>query len=154
MPDLRRNASVPPANDKDEPQQSAAAGTAAVPKGPAGEVGAALPEAATAAFAALVHLLRLMAADLVLHRPGADIERFEQAVRTKIEQFVSPTSNQSAREAGLAFARHLVDQVLVQVRAQAEIKRSLSSQRQTAQAEKSASSPAVATDADLPKFLN
>ena len=79
-----------------------------------------------------------MAADLVLHRPDPDLERFEQAVRTKIEQFVSPTANQSARDAGLAFARHLVEQVLTQLRAQVEIKKSLSLKTQATPAEKAA----------------
>ena len=154
MPDLRRDPSDPKQKDNDSQPQAATTVAAPVPKGPAEEVGNALPEPATVAFAALLHLLRLMAADLVLYRPDADIERFEQAVRTKIEQFVSPTTNQTARDAGLAFARHLVEQVLVQIRAQAEIKKRLSPQRQSAQAEKSAPSPAVAPDADLPKFLN
>ncbi len=61
------------------------------PTGVVAEVAGALPEAATASFAALLHLIRLMAGDLVLHRPDADIERFEQAVRSKIDQFTSPT---------------------------------------------------------------
>jgi hypothetical protein len=154
MPELRRNPSKSGAEDNDSPQQDAAGPTAAAPKGMAEEVSNSLPEPATAAFAALLHLLRLMAADLVLGRPDVDIDRFEQAVRAKIEQFVSPTANQSAREAGLAFARFLVEQVLVQVRAQVEIKKSLSPQRQTTQAEKPAPSPAAVADAGLPKFLN
>jgi len=154
MPELRRDPSDPTQKDNDSQPQAATAVTAPAPKGLAEEVGNALPEPATVAFAALLHLLRLMAADLVLYRPDADIERFEQAVRTKIEQFVSPTVNQAARDAGLAFARHLVEQVLVQVRAQAEIKKSLSAQRPTPQAEKSAPPPVAVADADLPKFLN
>ena len=123
------------------------------PRGPVDEVAAALPESATAAFAALLHLIRLMGADLVLNRPDADLERFEQAVRTKIEQFASPTANQGARDAGLAFARHLVEQVLTQIRAQVQIKKSLSVNRQTALAEKTAA-PAPEAHANLPKFLN
>jgi hypothetical protein len=74
--------------------------------------------------AALLHLLRLMGAELVLTR-GGEIGQFEQAVRAKIDQFSSPTANQQARHAGLACARHLVEQVLTQIRAQAELKRSL-----------------------------
>jgi len=154
MPEIRRDLSDPKPKDNDNQQQAGTTISAPAPNGLADEVGNALSEPATVAFAALLHLLRLMAADLVLYRPDADIERFEQAVRTKIEQFVSPTANQTARDAGLAFARHLVEQVLVQIRAQAEIKKRLSPQRQSAQAEKSAPSPAVAPDADLPKFLN
>ena len=153
MPEPRRDPSDPKQKDNDSQQPASTTAAAPVPGRLAEEVGSALPEPATVAFAALLHLLRLMAADLVLFRPDADIERFEQAVRSKIEQFVSPTTNQAARDAGLAFARHLVEQVLVQVRAQAEIKKSLSAQRQTPQAEKSAP-PAVVADADLPKFLN
>ncbi len=134
------------ANDGDSP-------TGAAPRGPVEEVSAALPEAATAAFAALLHLIRLMAADLVLHRSDANLERFEQAVRTKIEQFVSPTANQSARDAGLAFARHLVELVLTQLRAQVEIKKSLSLPRQATAAEKPATA-ATPADSELPKFMN
>jgi hypothetical protein len=89
----------------------------------------------------------------VLHRPDPDLERFEQAVRTKIEQFTSPTANQTARDAGLAFARHLVEQVLTQIRAQVQIKKSLSVSRQTAPVEKPAA-PAPEAQADAPKFLN
>jgi len=140
----------------DAPESDASANGPAVattPRGPVEEVAAALPESATAAFAALLHLIRLMGADLVLHRPDADVERFEQAVRTKIEQFTSPTANQSARDAGLAFARYLVEQVLTQIRAQAQIKKSLSVNRPTAPAEKTTAPPAGA-QADLPKFLN
>ena len=112
--------------DNDASTTGAASPTGNAPRGTVEEVGAALPEAATAAFAALLHLIRLMGADLVLNRADADLERFEQAVRTKIEQFTSPTANQSARDAGLAFARYLVEQVLTQMRAQAQIKKSLS----------------------------
>lgn len=94
-----------------------------------------------------------MGGDIVLHRPDADFERFEQAVRTKIEQFTSPTTNQRVRDAGLAFARHLVEQVLMQLRAEVQIKKSLSINPQTAPAEKAAA-PAAEVHADLPKFQN
>jgi hypothetical protein len=77
-----------------------------------------------AALAAILHLVRLMAAELVLAR-GSDIALFEQAVRTKLGDFTSPTTNEEARQAGLAHARHLVEHVLTQIRAQAELKRSL-----------------------------
>ena len=92
----------------------------------AGGFETAFTEAGAAAVAALLHLLRLMGAELVLMRPDCDPTRFEQAVRSKIGQFPSPSSNEQAREAGLAHARHLVEQVLMQIRAQAELKKSLS----------------------------
>jgi hypothetical protein len=85
----------------------------------------AFTEAGAAAVAALLHLLRLMGAELVLMRPDCDPTRFEQAVRSKIGQFPSPTASGQAREAGLAHARHLVEQVLMQIRAQAELRKSL-----------------------------
>jgi hypothetical protein len=77
-----------------------------------------------ATIAAILHLVRLMGAELVLAR-GCDIAMFEQSVRTKLREFTSPTANQDARQAGLAHARHLVEQVLTQIRAQAELKKSL-----------------------------
>jgi hypothetical protein len=91
----------------------------------AADIGASFPEAATETIAALLHLIKLMGGELVLNVAGADTERFERAVRAKIEQFTSPTTNPAARKAGLAFASHLVEQVLTQLRAQAEVKRSL-----------------------------
>ena len=81
-----------------------------------------------ATVAALLHLLRLTGAELVLMRRDCDPTFFEQAVRAKIAQFASPTANAHAREAGLAHARYLVEQVLLQIRAQAELKRSLGPQ--------------------------
>jgi hypothetical protein len=84
-----------------------------------------LSDEAAAAFAAVLHLLRLVSAELVLFR-GLDAQRLEKAMREKIGEFTSPVPNQQAREGGLAFARTLVDQILVQVRAQAEVKNSLS----------------------------
>ena len=75
-------------------------------------------------MAAILHLLRLVSADLVLFR-GLDIDRLEKAMREKISEFTNPIANQQAKEAGLAFARGLVDQILVQVRAQAELKNTL-----------------------------
>jgi hypothetical protein len=149
MAELRARTADSP--ERDDSTNGPAAPTA--PRGPVDEVAAALPESATAAFAALLHLIRLMGADLVLNRADADLDRFEQAVRTKIEQFTSPTANQSARDAGLAFARHLVEQVLTQIRAQVQIKKSLSVNRQTASAEKTAA-PASEAHTELPKFLN
>jgi hypothetical protein len=68
----------------------------------------AFTEAGGAAVAALLHLLRLMGAELVLMRPDSDPAPFEQAVREKIEHFTSPTANEHARAAGLAHARYLV----------------------------------------------
>lgn len=91
----------------------------------AAHIGSGFPEAANETIAALLHLIKLMGGELVLNVAGGETERFERAVRTKIEQFTSPTSNPDARKSGLAFASHLVEQVLTQLRAQAEVKRSL-----------------------------
>jgi hypothetical protein len=77
-----------------------------------------------ATVAAILHLVRLMGAELVLVR-GIDIAQFEKSVRAKLGEFTSPTADQKARKAGLAQARPLVEQVLTQVRAQAELKKSL-----------------------------
>jgi hypothetical protein len=84
----------------------------------------AFNEAAGAMVAAVLHLVRLLGAELVLAR-GYDIGHLEQAVHAKLNEFTSPTANQQAREAGLAQARHLVEQVLTQIRAQVELKKSL-----------------------------
>jgi hypothetical protein len=93
-----------------------------------------------------------MGGELVLNVAGAETERFERAVRSKIEQYTSPTTNLAARKAGLAFASHLVEQVLTQLRAQAEVKRSLgksqSPQRQGGGADKASTTPISS------KFLN
>jgi hypothetical protein len=148
MADFRTHAADAPESDASTDGPAATSS-----RGLVEDVAAALPESATAAFAALPHLIRLMGGDIVLHRPDADFKSFEQAVRSKIEQFTSPTANQSARDAGLAFARHLVEQVLTQLRAQVQIKKSLSINTQTAPAEKPAA-PAAEAHADLPKFLN
>jgi hypothetical protein len=88
-------------------------------------------EAGGAAVAALLHLMRLMGAELVLMRPDCDPTRLEQAVRAKIDQFPTPTTNEAARQAGLVHARHLVEQVLAQIRAQAELKKCLAPLKQT-----------------------
>ena len=50
---------------------------------------------------------------------------WRKAMREKISEFTSPIANQQAKDVGLAFARSLVDKILVQVRAQAELKNSL-----------------------------
>jgi hypothetical protein len=84
----------------------------------------AFTEAAGAMVAAVLHLVRLLGAELVLAR-GHDIGHLEQAVHAKLKDFTSPTANPQAREAGLAQARHLVEQVLTQIRAQVELKKSL-----------------------------
>jgi hypothetical protein len=118
---------------------------------PIEEIAAALPEAGSAAIAALLHLIRLMGAELVLAQPGCETERFEKAVRTKIEQFTSPTANQGARDAGLAFARHLVEQVLTQIRAQAQVKRSLTPAHQAAHQQ---NPEAAEAEPEMPRFLN
>jgi hypothetical protein len=118
----------------------------------AADIGAAFPEAATETIAALLHLIKLMGGELVLNVAGGETVRFEHAVRTKIEQYTSPTSSQAARKSGLDFASHLVEQVLTQLRAQAEVKRSLAKSRQEGRQEP----PADAGDAAAspPKFLN
>ena len=78
------------------------------------------------AVAAILNIFRLAAAELVLFRSKAsDPAWFEQAVQAKLDQFTSPTRDPHAHEAGLACARHLINQVLVQIRAQADIKKSL-----------------------------
>ena len=75
--------------------------------------------------AALLNLLRLIGAELVHSQSGCEIERFEQAVRAKIGQFLSPTTNEHARAVGLAHARQLVEHVMAQIRAQAQLQKSL-----------------------------
>jgi hypothetical protein len=125
--------------------------TIAAPGHSIAETGADFPEAATETIAALLNLIRLMGAELVLNGAGGETERFERAVRAKIEQYSSPTRNQAARQSGLAFARYLVEQVITQIRAQAQVKKSLG---------KGQSGPQDAARADtikdpaLRKFLN
>jgi hypothetical protein len=106
----------------------------------------AFTESGGAAVAALLHLLRLMAAELVLSR-GVDIGQFEAVVRVKIDQFSSPTADPQARAAGLGYARHLVEQVLTQVRAPAELKRGLTAKGRAAPGQRAASD-------DDPRLLN
>ena len=118
---------------------------------PVADIGASFPEAATETIAALLHLIKLMGGELVLNVAGGETERFERAVRSKITQYSSPTTNSPARKSGLAFATHLVEQVLTQLRAQAEVKRSLAkgkgAQRQKASADDAGRLPTS-------KFLN
>ena len=66
-----------------------------------------------------------MGSEIVLGRPDCDPTSFEQAVRTKLNQFSSPTRNKEAVELGISFAQSLVDQVLSQIRAQAQVKQKL-----------------------------
>ena len=122
---VTRGVSNPRGDSKELPETAApaVAGVAAHDEGV--RAASAFTEAGGATVAALLHLLRLLGAELVLIR-GIDVAQFEQAVRAKISDFTSPTANRDAREAGLAQARHLVEQVLTQVRAQAELKKSLS----------------------------
>ena len=63
-------------------------------------------------------------AELVLNH-GLDVGRFEVAARKKIDEFTSPTTNSHARDAGLAFAHQMLEQLLVQIHAQAEVKQRL-----------------------------
>jgi hypothetical protein len=65
-------------------------------------------EESSVTAAALLNLVRLLGGELVLVR-GLEVGKFEHAVR----------------KAGIARARHLVEQVLTQIRAQAEVKSSL-----------------------------
>jgi hypothetical protein len=62
-----------------------------------------------ATVAAILHLVRLMGAELVLAR-GHDLGQFEHAVRAKLGEFTSPTADPEARRAGLAHAHHLIEQ--------------------------------------------
>ena len=80
-------------------------------------------EAGGVTVAAVLHLV---SAELVLTR-GLDADRFEAAARKKLHEFTSPTANRDANDAGLTFVQHLVEQVLVQIRAQAELKKRLGS---------------------------
>jgi hypothetical protein len=104
--------------------------------GEGGEVGRSksqepgFSEAASETVAALLHLIRLIGAELVLNR-GSNFAEFEQAVRKQIGHFSSPTANPQARDAGLARAQQLVEHVLSQIRAQAELKHSLSAREGT-----------------------
>jgi hypothetical protein len=131
----------------DSPEPAASASVTS----PVTDIGASFPEAATETIAALLHLIKLMGGELVLNVAGGETERFERAVRSKIAQYSSPTTNPPARKSGLAFATHLVEQVLTQLRAQAEVKRSLAKgkgiQHQKPSADDAAPPPAS-------KFLN
>jgi hypothetical protein len=81
-------------------------------------------EAGGVTVAAILHLLRLVSAELVLLR-GLDITHFETAARKKLDELTSPTANRHARDMGPAFAHDPLAQVLVQIRAQAEVKKRL-----------------------------
>jgi hypothetical protein len=122
---VTRGVSGPRGDSKELPETATPAVAGVAAHDEAGRPASAFTEVGGATVAALLHLLRLLGAELVLIR-GIDIAQFEQAVRAKISDFTSPTANREAREAGLTQARHLVEQVLTQVRAQAELKKSLS----------------------------
>jgi len=134
------------------PETAAPAVTGVAAHDEAGRPASAFTETGGATVAALLHLLRLLSAELVLIR-GIDIAQFEQAVRAKISDFTSPTANREAREAGLTQARHLVEQVLTQVRAQAELKKSLSTNAASAPVAH-APQPDDSRHAVAPKLLN
>ena len=119
---------------------------------PAADISASFPEAATETIAALLHLIKLMGGELVLNVAGGETERFERAVRSKITQYSSPTTNPPARKSGLAFATHLVEQVLTQLRAQAEVKRSLAKGKGAPRQKASADDAGPSSPAS--KFLN
>lgn len=106
-------------------------------------------ESGSVTLAALLNLLRLMGAELVLTHAGGETARFEQAVRAKIGQFTSSPAKPEAREAGLAYAKHLVEQVIAQIRAQAQLQKSLSPAPR-----REAPAPAAAPAPHLPRLLN
>jgi hypothetical protein len=112
------------------------------------EPAAFFTEAGSAAVASLLHLIKLMGAELVLVR-GGDMAQFEQAVRSKAGDFTSPTPNKQARDAGLAHARQLVEHVLTQIRAQAELRKSLMAGHTDARP-----GPAAPPAPDTPRLLN
>jgi hypothetical protein len=114
----------------------------------AGDAGVYFTAAGGATVAAILHLVRLMGAELVLVR-GIDIAQFEQSVRARLGEFTSPTTSPEARNAGLAHARHLIEQVLTQIRAQAELKKSL-----TVGNEKAPELHAVPSTHPVSKLLN
>lgn len=149
---VTRGVSGPRGDNKELPETAAPAVAGVATHDQAGHPASAFTEVGGATVAALLHLLRLLSAELVLIR-GIDIAQFEQAVRAKISDFTSPTANREAREAGLTQARHLVEQVLTQVRAQAELKKSLSA---TATATSGAHAPQRddSPHAVAPKLLN
>jgi hypothetical protein len=86
---------------------------------------AKLSEQSATVISVLLHLLRLSGAELVLTNLKCDPERFEEAIRAKMDEFAGLTAAGEPRDEGLSLARHLVEQVLVQIRAQSELKRSL-----------------------------
>jgi hypothetical protein len=149
---VTRGVSGPRGDSKELPETTAPAITGVAAHDEAGRPAGAFTEAGGATVAALLHLLRLLSAELVLIR-GIDIAQFEQAVRAKISDFTSPTANREARETGLTQARHLVEQVLTQVRAQAELKKSLSATA-TAAPGVHAPQPDDSPHAVAPKLLN
>jgi hypothetical protein len=119
----------------------------------AGQPANSFTETGGATVAALLHLLRLLGAELVLVR-GIEITQFEQAVRAKIGDFTSPTANGGAREVGLAHARYLLEQVLTQVRAQAELKKSLSVAAEAVEPARATHPDGGSTHVAAPKLLN
>jgi hypothetical protein len=84
-----------------------------------------------------------------LTRGGGETERFGQVVRAKIGQFTSPTADPEAREAGLTHAKHMVEQVIAQIRAQGQLQKSLLSA-----ARREVPPCAVAAAPHLPRLLN
>jgi hypothetical protein len=99
--------------------------TSGVTTGNSGQSEIAFTESGRVTLAALLHLLRLLGAELVLMHWRCDAARLEQAVHSKIGQFTSPTENPQARQAGRAYAQYLVEKVSTQIRAQAELKKGL-----------------------------
>jgi hypothetical protein len=106
-------------------------------------------ESGSVTVAALLNLVRLMGAELVLNHAGGETGRFEKAVRAKIGQFATPTADAQARELGLARAKNLMEQVIAQIRAQAQLHKSLS-----AATRRRSSEQATVPTADVPRLLN
>jgi hypothetical protein len=76
-----------------------------------------------ATVAAILHLVRLMGASW--SSPGATISRISNRPSVPSSAITSPTADPEARGVGLPHAPHLVEQLLTQIRAQAELKKSL-----------------------------
>ena len=70
-------------------------------------------------LAALLHLVRLLSAELVAGKHREDINRVESAIRAKVNQIAVQGVSAEAVARGLAYAHELLEPVLANVRAQA-----------------------------------
>ena len=70
-------------------------------------------------LAALLHLVRLLSAELVAGKHREDINRVESAIRAKVNQIAVQGVSAEAVARGLAYAHELLGPVLANVRAQA-----------------------------------